>query len=77
MLRAREPEWFEHRLLNAPDADVNLHVFSAGCSEIDRMIRFREHLRVAEADRVMYSRTKRDLAERRWRHVQDYADAKT
>ena len=77
VLRAREPEWFEHRLLNAPDADVNLHVFSAGCSEIDRMIRFREHLRVDEADRVLYERTKRDLAARRWRYVQDYADAKT
>ena len=62
VLRAREPEWFEHRLLNAPDADVNLHVFSADCSEIDRMIRFRDHLRVDEADRVLYERTKRDLA---------------
>jgi GrpB-like predicted nucleotidyltransferase (UPF0157 family) len=43
VLWAREPDWFEHRLLDAPDADVNLHVFSAGSSEIDRMIRFREH----------------------------------
>jgi GrpB-like predicted nucleotidyltransferase (UPF0157 family) len=77
VLRAREPEWFEHRALNAPDGDVNVHVFGAGCSEIDQMIRFRDHLRVDEADRVLYSRTKRDLAARRWRYVQDYADAKT
>ena len=77
MLRAREPEWFEHRLLNGPDTDVNVHVFSVGCSEIDRMLRFRDHLRVDEADRVLYERTKRDLAARRWRYVQDYADAKT
>ena len=27
--------------------------------------------------RERYVRTKRDLAERTWRHVQDYADAKT
>jgi hypothetical protein len=52
-------------------------VFSAGCSEIDRMIRFREHLRVDEADRVLYERTKRDLAACRWRYAQDYADAKS
>jgi GrpB-like predicted nucleotidyltransferase (UPF0157 family) len=77
VVRAREPEWFEHRLLNGPDTDVNVHVFSAGCSEIDRMLRFRDHLRVDEADRVLYERTKRELAARRWRYVQDYADAKS
>jgi GrpB-like predicted nucleotidyltransferase (UPF0157 family) len=77
VLRAREPERFEHRLFNGPDTDVNLHVFSAGCSEIGRMLRFRDHLRVDEADRVLYERIKRDFAARRWRYVQDYADAKS
>jgi GrpB-like predicted nucleotidyltransferase (UPF0157 family) len=38
VLRAREPEWFEHRLLNGPDTATNVHVFGAGCTEIDRMV---------------------------------------
>jgi GrpB-like predicted nucleotidyltransferase (UPF0157 family) len=77
LLRAREPEWFEHRLLNGPDTDTNVHVFSAGCSEVERMLRFRDHLRVDDADRVLYEQTKRELASRCWRYVQDYADAKS
>ena len=41
------------------------------------MIRFRDHLRSNEADRLLYERTKRELARRTWRYVQHYADAKT
>jgi len=77
VLRIREPDWFEHRLLRGPDTDVNLHVFSAGCPEIDRMLLFRDHLRTDAADRELYARTKRELAGREWRYVQNYADAKT
>jgi GrpB-like predicted nucleotidyltransferase (UPF0157 family) len=77
MLRIREPEWFEHRLLKGPDTDINLHVFTAGASEIDRMLRFRDRLRASDEDRDHYARAKRALARRVWRHVQDYADAKT
>lgn len=76
-LRIREPKWFEHRLFKGPDTDVNVHVFSVGTPEIDRMIRFRDHLRHDAADRERYARTKRELAARTWRHVQHYADAKT
>ena len=77
VLRIREPDWFEHRLFKGPDTDINLHVFSLGASEIDRMLRFRDRLRTGDADREHYARTKRELAQRTWRHVQDYADAKT
>jgi GrpB-like predicted nucleotidyltransferase (UPF0157 family) len=77
VLRIREPDWYQHRLLNRPDIAVNLHVFSAGCSEIERMLRFRDRLRRDASDRALYERTKRDLALRTWRHVQHYADAKT
>lgn len=73
----REPDWHEHRLLRDTDPDVNLHVFSAGCPEIDRMLRFRDHLRMDTTDRELYERTKRDLAAQPWEKVQDYADAKT
>ncbi len=77
VLRVREPGWFEHRLFKGPDADINLHVFTAGASEIDRMLLFRDWLRANDADRDAYLRVKRDLAQRTWRHVQHYADAKS
>jgi GrpB-like predicted nucleotidyltransferase (UPF0157 family) len=76
-LSIREPDWYEHRLLKKADPSVNLHVFSAGCVEIDRMLAFRDHLRTNEADRELYERTKRELAAREWAYMQDYADAKT
>ena len=77
LLRVREPGWFEHRLFNTPRRDVNLHVFSAGCSETDRMVRFRDWLRSNDADRELYLQTKRELAARDWKFMQQYADAKT
>jgi GrpB-like predicted nucleotidyltransferase (UPF0157 family) len=77
VLRIREPEWHEHRLFKRRDVEVNLHVFSAGCAEIDRMIGFRDRLRGDPADRALYERTKRDLAARTWKDTQQYADAKT
>lgn len=76
-LRIREPEWFGHRMFKGPDTDVNLHVFSDGCPEIQRMLVFRHRLRTDEADRELYAQAKRRLAAQTWRHVQDYADAKT
>jgi GrpB-like predicted nucleotidyltransferase (UPF0157 family) len=76
LLRIREPGWFEHRLFKDPDSTVNLHVFSAGCPEIDRMLAFRDRLRAHDADRRRYEAAKRELAVRRWTYVQGYADAK-
>jgi GrpB-like predicted nucleotidyltransferase (UPF0157 family) len=77
ILRFREPEWFEHRLFKPDDGAVNLHVFPAGCPETDRMVRFRDRLRTSDADRALYERTKRELAARDWKYMQQYADAKT
>jgi GrpB-like predicted nucleotidyltransferase (UPF0157 family) len=77
VLRIREPEWFEHRVFKGPDANINMHVFSDGCPEVDRMLGFRDHLRVNDADRELYERTKRELAARRWEYVQHYANAKS
>jgi GrpB-like predicted nucleotidyltransferase (UPF0157 family) len=76
-LRIREPDWYEHRVLNGPDVDVNLHVFSPGCPEVERMLLFRDTLRSSDAERIAYERTKRELAGRTWRYVQNYADAKS
>jgi GrpB-like predicted nucleotidyltransferase (UPF0157 family) len=76
-LRIREPDWFEHRLLKGPDTDVNVHVFSAACEEVNRMLLFRDWLRGNAADRELYAVKKRELAEREWKYMQQYADAKT
>jgi GrpB-like predicted nucleotidyltransferase (UPF0157 family)/GNAT superfamily N-acetyltransferase len=76
-LHVREPDWYEHRMFKGPDTDVNLHTFSAGCPEIDRMLLFRDWLRVNAADRQLYGETKRALAQREWTFIQNYADAKT
>ena len=75
-LRLREPEWFEHRLLRHEWPTVNLHVFPPRCIEVDRMLAFRDHLRVNDEDRLLYESTKAALSEREWPTVQDYANAK-
>ena len=64
-------------MFKGPAADINVHVFSSGCPEINRILNFRDWLRSNAADRYLYERTKRDLAEKEWADVQDYADAKT
>ena len=76
-LHLREADWYEHRMFKGPDTDINLHTFSAGCPEIDRMLMFRDWLRVNPADRQLYARTKLALAEREWTFAQNYADAKS
>jgi GrpB-like predicted nucleotidyltransferase (UPF0157 family) len=73
----REPEWFEHRLLRRVDPRVNLHVFTGGSPEIERMLAFRDQLRVDDADRQLYEATKVALAEQEWATVQNYADSKS
>jgi GrpB-like predicted nucleotidyltransferase (UPF0157 family) len=76
-LRIREPDWYEHRVFKYSDPDTNLHVFSDGCVEIDRMLRFRDWLRNHADDRMLYEEKKRELAGRTWKYTQNYADAKS
>jgi GrpB-like predicted nucleotidyltransferase (UPF0157 family) len=77
VLWIREPDWYEHRVFKGPDTNVNVHVFSRDCVEVERMVAFRDWLRSHDADRDLYERTKRELAAREWQYVQNYADAKT
>ena len=77
VLRIREPDWYEHRMLARKEPSVQIHVFSEGCPEIERMLLFRDRLRGNTAERDLYELTKRRLARRTWRYVQNYADAKT
>jgi GrpB-like predicted nucleotidyltransferase (UPF0157 family) len=77
VLRIREPDWHEHRMFKGSDTDLNLHVFSRNCPEIDRVLMFRDWLRTSAADRDLYARTKQALAGQQWNDVQEYADAKS
>ena len=76
-LRIREPDWYEHRLLKPQEVQANLHVFSAGCPEIEQMVLFRDWLRNHADERLLYEATKRDLSARTWKYTQNYADAKS
>ena len=76
ILRIREPDWHEHRVFKGPDTDINLHVFSDGSSEVERMLAFRDRLRTHDDERQRYEDAKRELAARHWVYIQDYADAK-
>lgn len=73
----REPGWYEHRMFKTAEPQVNLHVFSRDCAEVERMLIFRNGLRGDAADRELYARMKLALSQKRWERVQDYADAKT
>jgi GrpB-like predicted nucleotidyltransferase (UPF0157 family) len=76
VLFGREPHWQEHRILKHSGPDINLHVFTTGAVEAERLIRFRNWLRSRPDERQLYARVKRDLAAKEWEYVQDYADAK-
>jgi GrpB-like predicted nucleotidyltransferase (UPF0157 family) len=41
------------------------------------MLLFRDWLRANDADREHYQQAKRELTQRDWKYVQNYADAKT
>lgn len=76
-LRMRELDWYEHRFFKTSDPRGNLHVFSRGWEEIDRVILFRDWMRTHAEDRLLYEGAKRELAARTWKYTQNYADAKS
>ena len=77
VLKIREPNWYEHRVLKPQDVKANLHVFSLGCEQIERMIAFRDWLRNNPEDMKLYEATKRKLSQQIWKYTQNYADAKS
>lgn len=77
VLRVREPDFYEHRMLRTRAKDVHLHVFSPDSPEVERDLRFRDRLRSDAADRELYAHTKRRLAGQAWPTMQHYAEAKT
>jgi GrpB-like predicted nucleotidyltransferase (UPF0157 family) len=77
VLRIRQTDWHQHRMFKGPDTNVQVHVFSHGSPEIERMVGFRDRLRTHPEEHELYLATKRDLAARDWEFVQQYADAKS
>jgi len=77
ILRVREPHWNEHRMFRTHEKDVHIHIYSVGCAEIQRVLTFRDRLRMNIDDRRRYEKTKRELAAREWPNMDAYAKAKT
>ncbi|MGH8875846.1 MAG: GrpB family protein [Stackebrandtia sp.] len=61
-LRAREPDWYQHRCLWNDGHTVNLHVFGPDCDEHLRHLVFRDWLRGHPDDRDRYETAKRRAA---------------
>ena len=77
VLRVREPNWNEHRMFRTVNKDVHIHIYSAGCVEIQRNLAFRDRLRSNAEDRRRYEHVKRELAAKEWPDMNAYAQAKT
>ena len=77
VLRIREPDWQEHRLVRGEDPDANVHVWSVGAVEPQRHVLFRDWLRDHEDDRERYAEVKRQAATRGFTDVMDYNNAKS
>lgn len=73
-LRVREEG---HRMLRTPAHDVHVHVCEAGSDWAYRHLVFRDWLRLDATDRRAYEELKRELAQREWGDMNDYAQAKT
>lgn len=80
VLRVREPEWEEHRLLHRAEPDrglsTHLHVFSPGSGEPRRHLLFRDWLRSHPEDRDAYAAHKRAVAARGFTDGMHYNNAK-
>ena len=76
VLRIREPEWEEHRLLTFEAPATNLHVFPPGTPEPARHRMFRDWLRAHPEDRETYAELKTQLGSRSFRSGMDYNNHK-
>lgn len=77
ILRIKEPDFENHHMFKGPDTDIHLHVFSKGSKEIEKYLLFRNYLRLHDDARELYENTKKELAKKTWKYVQNYADAKS
>lgn len=76
VLRAREPEWQEHRVFRGTAPASILHVWSPGSQELARHLAFRDWLRTHPDDRTAYGALKSELATRGFTDAMDYNNHK-
>ena len=76
VLRVREPDWEEHRVLTLEAPQTNLHVFSPGASEPQRHVVFRDWLAGHPDDREAYAELKLALGRRGFTDSMDYNNHK-
>lgn len=73
-VRIREPG---HRCLRFTGGEsANVHCYAPESVEIRRYLGLRDRLRVHADERAWYEATKRELAQREWKDVNYYAEAK-
>ena len=76
VLKGREPEWEDHRLLQGVEPTSNLHVFPSGAREPQRHRMFRDWLLTHREDRDRYAEVKRQVAGRGFTDEMLYNNAK-
>ena len=73
-VRVREPG---HRCLRFTEGEAaNVHCYAHDSVEIRRYLGLRDRLRAHADERAWYEATKRELAQREWKDVNYYAEAK-
>jgi len=77
VLRIREPEWHEHRLVRGAEPVANVHIWSPDCPEPARHRMFRDWLRADDDDRRAYGKLKLALAHQGFEDVMHYNNAKS
>lgn len=77
VLRIREPEWHEHRLVRGAEPVANVHIWSPDCPEPARHRMFRDWLRADDDDRRAYGELKLALAHQGFEDVMHYNNAKS
>ncbi|SDY96200.1 GrpB domain, predicted nucleotidyltransferase, UPF0157 family [Asanoa ishikariensis] len=77
VLRIREPDWYEHRLLHGFDPMTNVHVFPPDCDEHLRHLILRDWLRDHPEDRARYAEEKRRIARSGVTYMAEYASQKS
>jgi GrpB-like predicted nucleotidyltransferase (UPF0157 family) len=63
-------------MFRTPERDVHVHIWRESDPEVARYLSFRDRLRTSPEDRLAYEQLKRQLAERDWTDMNEYADAK-
>ncbi|MDQ4053224.1 MAG: GrpB family protein [Actinomycetota bacterium] len=76
VLRVREPDWEEHRMVRGAEPASNVHIFGPGAVESARQVALRDWLIAHSDDQERYAALKRDLAARGFTDVMLYNNAK-